>query len=200
MYSGTNKTVKETVVSYKHINTQPIQIWFAGLLLLSLSVKVNAFVPLGYQQVARLSQVPEQYFYAIALNESGKQLISLDFRPWPWTLNVEGKAYFYPTRQACYLALTDFLKVGKKLIDIGLMQVNWHYHQDKLINPWLALDPYFNLQVGARILRSEYDKTHDWYQAVGRYHSPGLHPEQKQRAIHYANRVFKRIETLRQHL
>jgi hypothetical protein len=156
-----------------------------------------AFVPSGYQQVARLSQVPEQYFYGIALNESGKQLVSRDFRPWPWTLNVEGKAYFYPTRKACHAGLTGFLHQGKKLIDIGLMQVNWHYHQDKLIDPWQALDPYFNLHVGARILRSEYEKTHDWYQAVGRYHSPGQNAGQKQRADHYAAQVFRRIERLR---
>ena len=171
------------------------------LLVLMLSGhygQTYAFVPAGYQQVARLSQVPERYFYGIALNESGKQLISKDVRPWPWTLNVEGKAYFYPTRQACYQALIDFLGQGKKLIDIGLMQVNWHYHQDKLRNPWQALDPYFNLHVGARILRDEYDKTHDWYQAVGRYHSPGQHSDQKQRAIHYANQVFRRIARLEQ--
>jgi soluble lytic murein transglycosylase-like protein len=170
-----------------------------ALVLVSHGATVSAFVPSGYQQVARLAEVPEQYFYGIALNESGKQLISRDFRPWPWTLNVEGKAYFYPTRKACYLALTDFLKVGKKLIDIGLMQVNWHYHQDKLHDPWQALDPYFNLQVGATILRHEYDLTHDWYQAVGRYHSPGQHTDQKQRANQYAHHVFRRIDKLRLH-
>ena len=169
------------------------------LLLLGHCAHANAFVPPGYQQVARLSQVPEQYFYGIALNESGKQLISRDFRPWPWTLNVEGRAYFYPTRKACYVGLTGFLRQGKKLIDIGLMQVNWHYHQDKLHDPWQALDPYFNLQVGAKILRDEYDKTHDWFQAVGRYHSPGQDTGQKQRAANYANNVFRRVEKLRQH-
>lgn len=166
------------------------------LVLWGHCILAYAFVPSGYQQVARLSQVPEHYFYGIALNESGKQLISRDFRPWPWTLNVEGKAYFYPTRKACYLALIDFLEQGKKLIDIGLMQVNWHYHQDKLRDPWQALDPYFNLHVGARILRNEYDKTHDWYQAVGRYHSPGQNSDQKQRANQYAEHVFKRIARL----
>lgn len=155
-----------------------------------------AWVPLGYQQVAKAQQVPEQYFYGIALNESGKKLLSKEIRPWPWTLNVEGRAYFYPTRKACHLALVGFLNQGKKLIDIGLMQVNWHYHRDKLHNPWQALDPYFNLQIGAEILRHEYEKTHDWYQAVGRYHSPGPNPAQKQRALRYASNVFKRLVRL----
>ncbi len=87
---------------HKRMNT------LLGALLLLGCAHANAFVPPGYQQVARLSQVPEQYFYGIALNESGKQLISRDFRPWPWTLNVEGRAYFYPTRKACYMGLTEF--------------------------------------------------------------------------------------------
>lgn len=156
----------------------------------------NAFVPPGYQQVAQNLKVPEQLFYGIALNESGKQLGRQAVRPWPWTLNVEGKAYFYSTRMACHSALVEFLNQGKTLIDIGLMQVNWRYHQAKLINPWQALDPYFNLQVGATILREEYDKTQDWYQAAGRYHSPGPSLAQKQRAQTYANRVFAKIAKL----
>lgn len=171
---------------------------FAGACLLSFSLAANAFVPPGYEQIARRAQVPGQYFYAIALNESGKQLLSRDFRPWPWTLNVEGKAYFYPTRKACHAALMAFMRQGKQLIDIGLMQVNWHYHRDKLHqDPWLALDPYFNMQVGAAIFRGEYDKTHDWQEALGRYHSPGQNPDQKQRANHYAQQVLKRVDKLR---
>jgi Transglycosylase SLT domain len=167
-------------------------------IIIGHTAPLYAFVPSGYQWVARQSQVPEHYFYGIALNESGKRLANKDYRPWPWTLNVEGKAYFYPTRKACYRALTGFLGQGKTIIDIGLMQVNWHYHRDKLGNPWQALDPYFNLHVGARILRHEYDMTHDWFQAVGRYHSPGQLSGQKQRALNYANNVFKRLARLRQ--
>jgi len=157
----------------------------------------NTVVPSGYQIIASQTQVPAHYVYGIALHESGKKLDRHASRPWPWTLNVEGKAHYYPTRQACWRALTHYLSQGKQRIDIGLMQINWHYHQKTLQNPWQALDPYFNLQVGARILRNEYDRTHNWYQAIGRYHSPGQQADQKQRASHYANNVFRQIENLR---
>ncbi|MEQ1636800.1 MAG: transglycosylase SLT domain-containing protein [Methylococcales bacterium] len=175
----------------------PLKLAVLSLALGTYASPSSAFVPSGYQQVAQLHQVPGQYFYAIALNESGKKLTGRAFRPWPWTLNVAGKAYFYPTRNACYQALMAVLKTGKQLVDIGLMQVNWLYHHDKLHDPWQALDPYFNLQVGARIFRAEYDKTHNWFEAVGRYHSPGLKVGQKQRALRYAEQVFGRIEKLK---
>lgn len=162
----------------------------AGLLTIA---PAKADVPVGYRQVAQLYQVPEQFVYGIALNESGKTLDRHQVRPWPWTLNVDGKGYAYPTRKACWLALTRFLAQGKKLVDIGLMQVNWHYHQEKLGDPWLALDPYANLHIGVRILRDEYERTHDWFQAVGRYHSPGSSSVQRQRADQYARRVFRRL-------
>jgi len=168
-----------------------------GFLLLGPCAQADTVVPSGYQAIARLTQVPAHYVYGMALHESGKKLDRLASRPWPWTLNVEGKAHYYPTRQACWQALTHYLSQGKQRIDIGLMQVNWHYHQKKLKNPWQSLDPYFNLQVGARLLRNEYDRNHNWYQAIGRYHSPGQQADQKQRAIHYANNVFRQIENLR---
>lgn len=168
-----------------------------GFLLLGQCAQAVTVVPSGYQTIASQTQVPAHYVYGIALHESGKTLNHLASRPWPWTLNVEGKAHYYPTRIACWRALTHYLSQGKQWIDIGLMQVNWHYHQKTFQNPWQALDPYFNLQVGVRILRNEYDRTHNWYQAIGRYHSPGQQKDQKQRAIQYANNIFRRIETLR---
>ena len=38
-------------------------------------------------------------------------------------------------------------------VDLGLMQVNWRYHQERLVDPWQALDPHRNLQVAAEILK-----------------------------------------------
>jgi hypothetical protein len=97
----------------------------------------------------------------VALAESGKQVLSADvFRPWPWTLNVAGQGYYFDSKQDAWQALKDWLQAGRRSIDIGLMQVNWRYHQDKLGSPWLALDPYHNLRAGAEILQDCYKKRH----------------------------------------
>ena len=80
--------------------------------------------------------------------------------------------YFYASREEAHRALQGFLSQGKRSIDIGLMQVNWHWHRDKLGDPWQALDPVHNLQVGARILATCYRERRDRWDAVGCYHAP----------------------------
>ncbi|MEW8644213.1 MAG: transglycosylase SLT domain-containing protein, partial [Candidatus Thiodiazotropha sp.] len=70
-------------------------------------------------------------------------------------------------------------------IDIGLMQVNWRYHQDRLGTPWQALDPYHNIRVGAGILQDCYATRQDWWGSVGCYHSP----KDSYRADRYRRRV-----------
>ena len=158
-----------------------------GLLCLaSYSVCAEEMVPSGYQEVAAERAVPEAVFYAIALTESGRDVEAQGIRrPWPWTLNVAGKGYYFETRLEAWQALRDWLAKGKRSIDIGLMQVNWRYHQSRLGDPWQALDPYHNLRVGAEILQDCYASRQDWWDSVGCYHAPA-NPE---RAARYRRRV-----------
>lgn len=147
-------------------------------------------VPSSYQRVAQEYGIPPDVLYSVALQESRTRLRSRQTRPWPWTLNVAGVPRRYPTRVAAYKGLTFFLKHGIRSIDVGLMQVNWRFHKDKLGSPWQALDPYHNVRTGAKILASEYRETGDWFKAIGRYHSPGASFKQKRRAKNYANSVM----------
>ena len=150
-------------------------------------------VPSGYRIVASESAIPDAIFYAVALAESGRVLKTDGvLRPWPWTLNVAGDGYYYPTRIEAWQALTGWLKDGKRSVDIGLMQVNWRYHQERLGTPWQALDPYHNLRVGAEILQECYTTRQDWWASVGCYHAPS-NPE---RADQYRQRVLSRWQRI----
>lgn len=144
-----------------------------------------AAVPQGYRYIAEIEGVPASVLYAVALTESGITLESRKHHPWPWSLNVEGRPFRYRTRIETWRALNALLAKGVTRVDIGLMQVNWAYHRNALGDPWKALDPYHNLQVGAAILRAQFLVTGDWWQAVGRYHAPN-HAE---RAYRYRSRV-----------
>lgn len=167
------------------------EIWlvmFIGLVFPSTGWS-NEAVPAGYRSIAAESGIPYTLLYAVALTESGKQVASTHaYRPWPWTLNVAGQGYFFDSRLAAWQALTAWLEKGKRSIDIGLMQVNWRYHQERLGTPWQALDPYFNLRVGAEILQDCYITRLDWWDSVGCYHSP----TNPQRANQYRRRVVTR--------
>ncbi len=164
----------------------------AGLMLPSASWSGES-VPVGYREIAAERDVPQSVLYAVALTESGRRVVPAGvYRPWPWTLNVAGRGYFFDSRQQAWQALREQLKDGKRSIDIGLMQVNWRYHQSRLGSPWQALDPYHNLSVGAEILQECYITRQDWWASVGCYHSPS----NQRRADEYRRRVISRWQRI----
>ena len=143
-------------------------------------------VPSAYRLVAAAYGIPVQLFYALALAESGKSIASMNRRrPWPWTLNIAGEGVYFNTRWEAWRALDESLRAGQDSVDIGLMQVNWHFHQHRLGNSWLALEPYYNLAVGAEILKDCYQHRRDWWASVGCYHAPSNNVRAKQ----YGKRV-----------
>ena len=148
----------------------------------------GALVPSGYRLVAAEFGIPTHVFYAVALAESGRPLKSSSlWRPWPWTLNIEGDGQFFATRRAAQSAFAAAMRQGLRSIDVGLMQVNWRHHHEKLDSPKRALDPYHNLRVGAAILYGCFQSRGDWWSAVGCYHAPA----DQQRANGYRKRVHR---------
>ena len=137
-------------------------------------------LPPVYRWIAAEKEIPVELFYAIALAESGKTIPSTGSRrPWPWTLNIAGEGLYFSSRWEAWRARDESLRAGQDSVDIGLMQVNWHFHRARLGNTWLALDPTHNLSVGADILNDCYKKRRDWWASVGCYHAPGDQPRAK---------------------
>ena len=164
---------------------------FSGLLFAvsdTTLASTGQTVPAGYRLIANAYRIPPEVLYAVGLAESARRVDSTGtVRPWPWTLNVQGKGFFYASRDQAEQALDGFLATGQKSIDIGLMQVNWRYHRQRLESPRRALDPYHNLRVAAEILRDCRQSRQDWWAAVGCYHAPNS----PHRADRYRARVFE---------
>jgi hypothetical protein len=158
------------------------------LLAMGVAASTSAWsgdrVPPGYRAVAAERGVPSVLLYAVALAESGTR-VDAALHPWPWTLNVAGEGRIFASRAAAWHDLRDALAAGERSIDIGVMQVNWRYHQQALQDPWQALDPYYNLRVAATILVDCYQVQRDWWDAVGCYHAPRA----SERAARYRERV-----------
>lgn len=147
-----------------------LSLWIASAVQVAAAAE---HIPSGYRRIAGEYAIPPKIFYAMALTESGTTIEGRrEQRPWPWTLNIRGRAHFFPRRRAAERALYRALEGGERLIDIGLMQVNWHYHAHRLRSPTVALDPYHNLRIAARILRECQQARRDWWAAVGCYHAP----------------------------
>jgi hypothetical protein len=156
-------------------------------MLVASPVAVNALEPL-YRDVAEYVGVPASVLYAMSLAESG-QLRDGRFAPWPWTLNIAGTAQRYQDRQAMFDGLMAALRSGEMMIDVGPMQINWYWQYPLMGSPWRITDPAVNIKIGAQILKTHYDRSGDWWEAVGRYHRPAERPEDQVIAEQYRRRV-----------
>lgn len=138
-------------------------------------------------------QVPPEALFAVTLAETGR-LTGGIFQPWPWSLNVGGKSYFYASRQEACRALTGFMRTrGLKSIDAGIAQTNLGWHGHRFITSCDALDPARNLDAAARILRECYQVHRgSWLDAAACYH----HPRGGPHARRYRATVQKHIARL----
>ena len=163
------------------------QLVVGATLMQSITAAALDEFPVAYVVVARAANVPADILYAVALAESGRSYKGV-LLPWPWTLNVEGQGIFCESQGEAIVLATEAIN-RKELVDIGLTQVNWYWHQQRFSRVDDALVPMLNLKAGAAILREQYEVSGDWWQAVGRYHDPGQDEESIARAENYRQRV-----------
>jgi Transglycosylase SLT domain len=165
------------------------------LLTMAKCIAVYAQIPAAYIKVAGIKNIPVELLYAIAATESlyGYTDPVTDKTvngPWPWSLNINGRGIRFDNRVEAHQALKKAI-VQQQIVDVGVMQISWSWHQQRFQKPWTALDPYTNLMAGADILFEQYQKTGDWWVAVGAYHAPGIDKASLLRAEQYRQRVRK---------
>src|ERR1700712_5157250 len=90
---------------------------------------------------------------------------------WPWTANVDGAAEIYRSKNEAVDALTRIRSPRPANMDIGCFQISTRYHPAAFASVAEALDPVANATYAARFLRALREKTGDWTQAIGAYHS-----------------------------
>lgn len=126
-------------------------------------------------RAAERYHVPIGILYAVGLAETGRKG-SLQ----PNALNIEGKAVFPASRNAAIAAVKAARQEGTKLIDLGCMQINQHYHGSHFRSLADMLDPKQNVDYAARFLVTLKSRHDTWSMAVARYHAgPDNDPAQK---------------------
>jgi soluble lytic murein transglycosylase-like protein len=127
------------------------------------------------QSAAARYGIPEGILYSVGLTETGRKGSLI-----PYAMNVEGKAFFPKTPQEAYLQFDAARKRGAKLIDIGCMQINHHYHSSEFSSVEEMFDPAKNVAYAAKFLRRLHDRHETWTMAVARYHAgPDNDPAQQ---------------------
>jgi soluble lytic murein transglycosylase-like protein len=126
-------------------------------------------------RASRDHNIPINVLYAVSLTETGRGG-KLD----PFAINVEGKAAFSRTRAEAMDKVARARAQGAKLIDIGCMQINHHFHGAKFGSLADMFEPARNVDYGARFLIELKQREGSWTKAVARYHAgPGNLPAQK---------------------
>ncbi|MBS7735167.1 lytic transglycosylase domain-containing protein [Chelatococcus composti] len=110
--------------------------------------------------------VPVGVLYAVGLTETGRRG-SMQ----PYAMNIQGTAYFAPDAKAAIRRFHEARRDGIKLIDLGCMQINHHYHSDRFPSLEAMLDPRHNVEYAARFLKELKQREGTWTMAVARYHA-----------------------------
>jgi len=121
--------------------------------------------------------IPNHLLAAIGRAESGRlDPRSGQWRPWPWTIDVDGQGYFYGTKAAAVRAVLELQARGVKSVDVGCMQVNLQWHPAAFTTLEEAFDPRTNCWYASQFLVQLFRLTRSWTRAVGYYHSatPGF--------------------------
>lgn len=137
-------------------------------------------------EAARRTGVPESVLRAISLTETGRRL-GKSFRPWPWTVNMEGKGHWFDSEDAARAYVYKEFKRGARSFDVGCFQINYRWHGQAFRSIDEMFDPLANALYAARFLQTLHAEQGDWGRAAGAYHS---------RTPEFAERYRARFERL----
>lgn len=127
------------------------------------------------QRAADRYGVPLGVLYAVGMTETGRKG-SLQ----PYALNIAGKTVFATSAVEALATFRQSRLHGVRLIDLGCMQINHHYHGSEFRNVEDMLDPALNVNYAARFLSELRLQEGSWTMAVARYHAgPDNNPAQK---------------------
>ena len=138
-------------------------------------------------EAAAGSGVPVSVLKAISLTETGRERGG-QIRPWPWTVNMEGKGVWFDSREAALSYVYEHYKRGARSFDVGCFQINYKWHHQHFASIEAMFDPSANAGYAAEFLLSLHGESGDWEAAAGAYHS---------RTPEYANRYKAKFAAYR---
>ncbi|MFC1336817.1 MAG: lytic transglycosylase domain-containing protein [gamma proteobacterium symbiont of Clathrolucina costata] len=162
----------------------------AALLLTTHQVHAQGLTLKGtlFDTVAANYGLDPLLLYSIAITESATGAGKGFIRPYPYVFRTSEGPKYFKNRNDAEAALRDVLRHTRN-VDIGMMQINLHYHPQN--DPFELLDPHYNLAYAAQYLKRTLSSTEDPILGVGRYHS-----WTQELADWYGRRVWKTYDNL----
>jgi hypothetical protein len=135
-------------------------------------------------------QLNTMLLYSVSLAESVRDLKQKNtVKAWPYSFHSPKGSHYAEDVVDASIYLDELLeKYSKVQIDVGMMQVNLFWHEDKYTNPRELLALERNLEVGCSILTTALNSSPDDLElGVGRYH----HWKDEKRSRKYGKRVLQ---------
>lgn len=115
--------------------------------------------------------LPDGLLPAISRVETGLKQGDRGVRGWPWTLNVQGKGYYFKTRAEALDKLRAVLASGVRNVDVGCMQINYRWHAENFASIEEMMSPEANTAYAAKFLTRLKNRHGNWEVATKHYHS-----------------------------
>ncbi|WP_336107895.1 transglycosylase SLT domain-containing protein [Thalassospira sp. CH_XMU1420-2] len=152
-------------------------------------------LPMDFERAAENEGVDPLLLFAVALKES-KNGVGEGIAPSPFAIRDATGSYYFDSLIEAETFLENSIASGQSNIDVGMMQINYGQHKGYVTDPKTMLDPYLNVRIGARILRTAMNSVpNDTVLGIGRYH----HWRDENRARKYGSSVisiWKNLQTL----
>jgi hypothetical protein len=118
------------------------------------------------------SGMPANMLVGIARVESGRRdAVTGRFHPWPWTINAEGRGFFFDSKAEAVAFARQLQGRGVRSFDVGCMQVNMMHHGSAFQSLEEAFDPGANARYAVRFMGQLKEKSGSWETASAWYHS-----------------------------
>jgi len=146
-----------------------------AILLCSAAVARAETAELCEQEMARAARengIPLNILYSVGLTETGHAgALS------PWDMNVDGRAVHSASLEQALLRFAAERAHGAKLIDVGCMQINHHWHASHFSSLAEMFDPVHNVDYAAGFLKELKAEQGNWTLAVARYNAGPDNPQ-----------------------
>lgn len=161
----------------------------------SIAVSASPLKGTVFERAAQKVDLDPALLYAVALQESSKSNGYGSVKPDHLVLRAPSYIYRADSKEDACVNLKSYENRFKKVVDVGMMQVNVKYNGHRVQDSCDLLDVETNAMVGAKILKESIDShPKNLAMGVGKYHNGNPHI-----AIPYGERVLKIYERLKLH-
>ncbi|MEM9968405.1 MAG: lytic transglycosylase domain-containing protein [Pseudomonadota bacterium] len=122
------------------------------------------------EKIASETAVPIDVLRAVARVDSVRPRTEM-LKPWPWTVNMEGRAVWFDTAEQAQVFVFRHFMTGARSFDIGCFQINYRWHAQAFSSIEEMFDPLINARFAAEFLVALKTELGDWPQATGAFHS-----------------------------